>query len=193
MEVLTLRQMICILQDNISPMPFVKLSKLDVAKRELEYSARLFFLGGDPVIIHLIASAAQTILRDLSNKQGIKTFMDHFLLMIKKEKQKMVMDKLKEAQNFMKHADNDEDKILDFNPESTLFMIWESIDLYYQLAKEVTGLMMAFRLYSYLKYPDILIEEEAKRMFMNAQSDLKTDNKLQFLEFAKKFEENRTK
>lgn len=170
----------------------MKLSKLDVAKRELEFSIRLFFLSGDPIIIHLVTSAALNIIRDLCKKKGIKTFMDQFLSRVKPEKHKLVIDKLHEAQNFMKHADRDEDKLLDFNPELTDFTLWECVDLYYQLAKEVTGIMQAYRLFIYLKYPDLLEDLEAKELFEQEALKLDINSRNQFLDLAKILEERRT-
>jgi len=41
---------------------FVGLSKLDVAKRELEHAIRLFLNYGDIVVVHLAACAAEEIL-----------------------------------------------------------------------------------------------------------------------------------
>ena len=41
---------------------FINLSKLDVAKRELEHAIKLFFNHGDFVIIHLSVCASEEIL-----------------------------------------------------------------------------------------------------------------------------------
>jgi hypothetical protein len=83
------------------------ISKMDVAKRELEYSIRLFFLSGDPIIIHLISSSAQEILKDICAKESVKTYLDNIYSSIKKEYKKLISSKLKEAYNFFKHADVD--------------------------------------------------------------------------------------
>lgn len=171
----------------------MKISKLDVAKRELEHSIRLFFLSGDPIVIHLVASAAQTILRDLAKEKNIPSFLDKYMEYIKPDKRKFVKGKLSEAHNFMKHADTDANQVFDFNPESSEYVFWESIDLYYMLAREVTGLMQACRLFLYTKYADLLIAESAKKGFIEIGTKIDLNNRAQFIELATEMENKRTK
>jgi len=45
-----------------------KLSKLNVAKRQLETAIKLYFNDNDPVSIHTLACAAREILSDLNEK-----------------------------------------------------------------------------------------------------------------------------
>jgi hypothetical protein len=94
----------------------IHISKLDASKRELEYAIRLFFLSGDPIVIHLIISSSQQMLRDLCHHEGIETFMDKAMEMVKAEYKKEVKEKLVSAYNFFHHANRDPNGIKEFNP-----------------------------------------------------------------------------
>jgi hypothetical protein len=50
--------------------PTLKVSKTDVAKRQIETAIRLWFFSGDPVSIHTLAAAAHQILHDLGNLEN---------------------------------------------------------------------------------------------------------------------------
>lgn len=141
----------------------VYVSKLDAAKRELEHAIKLFFNYADFVIIHLTSSAALDVLRGLGKEAGIVSFRDELMQRIKKDKQKVVMDKLNEAYNFFKHASKDPNKIIKFNPEASTFVMWESISLYHKLSGELTGLMFAFNGWFVLRHKGFFINEEMKK------------------------------
>jgi hypothetical protein len=56
----------------------MKLSKLDVARRQLETAITLYFHESDPVSIHTLTAAAHGVLRDLSrvHEQGNRMMTD---------------------------------------------------------------------------------------------------------------------
>jgi len=172
---------------------FVNISKLDVAKRELEHSIRLFFSCGDIIVIHLVSSAAQEVLSDLGKESGTVSISTYTQKHVKKDKQEFVLRKLRQANNFFKHADKDPNELLKFNPETSEFIIWDSVNLYQSLTKEITGLMMAFRLWFFAKHSDLLIEREVKEAFKLVGAQLDTGNRPLFLELAADFEIKRLK
>lgn len=171
-------------------MSTVDLSKLDVAKRELEHAIRLFFKGGDFVVIHLVISACQDILEGIGgDKTSIRM---QILKTIKKDKQVYVMGKLKHAYNFFKHADRDANELLKFNSEASDFAMIDAISMYHSITHEITGLMMAYRLWFNIKYPDLLLKEEEKRLFTGFTDKIDVNNKTLFLQIAEHFENGRT-
>ncbi len=172
---------------------FVNISKLDVAKRELEHSIRLFFSYGDIIVIHLVASAAQRVLSDMGKESGIISTRAYIKRYVKKDKQSYVLRKFSQAYNFFKHADKDSNELLKFNPESSEFIIWDSVNLYQSLTSEITGLMMAFRLWFFTKHSDLLLEEEVKKAFELVGTQLDIGNRSSFLELATDFEIKRLK
>lgn len=172
---------------------FVNISKLDTAKRELEHSIKLFFSYGDIVVIHLVASAAQRVLSDLGKESGITSTHADVQKYVKKDKQSYVLRKFSQAYNFFKHADKDSNELLKFSPESSEFIIWDSVNLYQSLTSEITGLMMAFRLWFFTKHSDLLLEKKVKKAFKLVGIQLGTSNRALFLELATDFEIKRLK
>jgi hypothetical protein len=170
----------------------IGISKLDVAKRELEHSIKLFFLSGDPVVLHLVVSSCQQIFHDLCKHKNIDYFLKIALQMVKTEKRSLVSFKFKEAYNFFKHANRDPKKVIEFHPESNQYIIWECIDIYYSLTKETTGLMQAYRAWFYMRFSDLLLETTDKETFRKLAQDFDLDNKYQFLELALVLENKRT-
>ncbi|MBI3984769.1 MAG: hypothetical protein HY344_02390 [Candidatus Levybacteria bacterium] len=172
----------------------INVSKLDVAKRELEHAIKLFFNYGDFVIIHLSACAAEEILSGIGKASGIKSFKSQMDGYIKPEKQAFVLKKLNEPYNFFKHANSDPDKLLRFNPASSEFVIWDDIRMYQELTIEITGFMTAFRLWFYLKHKDILIAQTKEQLesFKEMSKDIDLNDRASFLEAANKLESQRT-
>lgn len=171
---------------------FTNISKLDAAKREIEHSIRLFFSYGDVVVIHLVSSASYKILSDLGRIVGITSARDQLYKRVKKGKVKYVRKKLDETYNFFKHADRDPSRLVKFSPESSEFIIWNSINIYQSLTKEITGLMMSFRVWFFLKNNDLLLKTEEKEYFKEAGNQIDINNRSLFLKTAEIFENKRT-
>lgn len=167
------------------------ISKLDAAKRELEHSIRLFFSYGDIVVIHLVSAASYSIFTGIGKTEGITSARDELYKKVKKDKIKYVQNKLDEAYNFFKHAHRDPNKLLKFFPESSEFIIWDSINIYQSLTKEITGLMMAFRLWFFLKNHGILLKTEEQEYFKEAGTQIDINNRSLFLSAAEMFENKR--
>lgn len=170
---------------------FFELSKYDVLKRELEFSIRLVFLSGDPVVQHVVATSAQNIATDLCRLKGIPTQIDDLLKSVREDMKKIVINKLHKPQNFFKHADKDADELLRFNPESTEFALWETINLYQKLTGEITGLMMAMRAYFILKNKEMFMVDENYINIINSFKDLDVNDKPKFLKLGSDAETHR--
>lgn len=173
---------------------FINISKLDVAKRELDHAIKLFFNYGDFVIIHLSICAAEEILSGIGKASGITSIKSSLKNSIKPDRQKEVMNRINAPYNFFKHADSDANKLLKFNPESSTFSIWDCINMYQKLTGEITGLMMAFRGWFYLKNKDILLAQspEQAELLNGLIENVGVEDRAFFLEAANKFESQRT-
>ncbi|MBP9669809.1 hypothetical protein KBD75_00195 [Candidatus Woesebacteria bacterium] len=166
----------------------ISLSKLDVAKRQLEHSVRLLLGSGDPTILHLIICSCQELLRGLCKEQGVKVFIDHMMESIKPEKRKEVTVAIKGPYNFMKHADRDPANIIKFYPESNEYAIWDCISMYQSLTGEVTGLMMAYRGWFFSSKPELLVDEKLQAQFSDLGKSVDPQNKRAFLDLASQLE-----
>lgn len=113
----------------------IKISKLDAAKRQLETAIRLYFNSADPISIHTLACAAHNILADLTKayKQDPMALSG---ILIKEECRVRLMRKLREPQNFFKHATEDRESTIDFNPDVNESFILDSCMQYHKITNE---------------------------------------------------------
>ncbi|MBI2070045.1 MAG: hypothetical protein HYT79_05525 [Elusimicrobia bacterium] len=92
------------------------LTKLDVAKRQLETAVTLYFNDADPVSIHTLTCASHEVLVTLNKEAGNSpTIMSDSL--INEQYKEEFRGWLKEARNFFKHADRDPKGIFTFYPD----------------------------------------------------------------------------
>ncbi|MCH7519854.1 MAG: hypothetical protein IH964_12625 [Candidatus Dadabacteria bacterium] len=144
---------------------YEEIDKLDAAKRQLIVAIRIFFERKDPIAVHTLATASQGILIDLGKVKDIKSFLIDSD-MIRPEKRKEVNLKFRQAQNYLKHADNDPETKLKYYPEFTPFFLFDACCIYEKLTgtnfAEMVGLISWF----YIKYPDLLIEGEIKKQLL---------------------------
>ena len=93
----------------------IKLSKLDVAERQLIQAIHLFFSQSDPISIHTLSEAAGQVLRDIALGHSTYSFYRQHPE-LSQTKKKELNQQLNEARNFFKHADKDANEILEFHP-----------------------------------------------------------------------------
>lgn len=134
------------------------ISKLDAAKRQLEVAIRLYFSWGDPVAIHTLAAAAFNVLIDINNHRGGNgpPIRENYLDWIKSEYLSDAKKKLKEAENFFKHADRDPDSTFPFRPQTTEFVLFDGVELYFGLTQELSPLLHTFRAWWLIQHKHLL-------------------------------------
>lgn len=135
----------------------IVISKLDAVKRQLETAIHLYFLSRDPVAIHTLASAAHKVITDLNkHKGGTPTLVEHMLSdYIKPDRVKEVRKLLYKAENFFKHADKDPEETIEFNPDASEIVLWESCIKYTELTGEQTPTLQAMNGWFLLSHPDM--------------------------------------
>lgn len=152
----------------------LKISKLNAAKRQLETAIRLYFCNGDPVSIHTVAAASYTVLRDVTEKSGADPMLikGHFLEMVKPEYKKEFLKKVNEAENFFKHADNDHQATLEFEPELTELHMIDACAQYRKLTGHEPIVFAVYRAWFTMHHPDafILADELKAACLDNADS-----------------------
>jgi len=157
----------------------IPISKLDVAKRQLETAIRLFFKEEDPVSIHTLSAAAYDILNPLCNSKGIKGFVKN-TEMIKKERRKEYSKMINSAQNFFKHGSSDKDQVYQFHYEATPFFIWDACNMYFHLTGERPKELSIFNIWFYLRDPNMLAESPNKEILIKATVEFNPSNKRKF-------------
>jgi len=119
-----------------SPVPRQRIGKLDAAQRQLRTAVKMFFDDGDDVSIRTLVAAARQILLDLLKRRGRSSrFQEGLQDLLTPEGLAVFRQAIAEPENFFKHANRDPDRELEFNPESTSFMLIECGVLH----QEITG------------------------------------------------------
>lgn len=171
---------------NNGMVPYLEISKIEVAKRQLETAIKIFLSDGDLISIHTLAEASCEILSALKKKKKLgASFIEEATgEFIRKEKREEFLKRLREAKNYFKHADRDSDEIFKFYFRYTEFVLWDSCRMYQSIAGEQTSLMFAFGLWFYSEHLNILIEGKEKELMSSCCKDLGLDprNRKEFLE-----------
>ncbi len=133
----------------------IDLSKIEVAKRQLETAVQLYFNDLDPVSIHTLTCASHEILSSLNKRaNGAPSIMsDHLILDPYKEEYRR---KLTEAKSFFKHADRDPDALLSFKPEINEYFLLDACELYEILTTEKNTHFVIYRFWFKLQNPQFL-------------------------------------
>lgn len=151
------------------------INKIDAARRQIETAITLFFYERDIVSIHTLASAAYTIIFDVAKKNGssVTTSRDIELASVKEEYKKFYIKKMKEAENFFKHADNDLHGVLSFNPSQTEFVLWDAVLDYHTIAGEMPPIFRVYYLWFTVTHHELFnFSDEKKRLQLEAHGEL---------------------
>ena len=109
----------------IDDAPSIQLGKIDVARRHLQTAINLWFAGGEPVSIHLLAYSAYEIIHAISKKRNPGRTELIFDSKVTEEQRAEFNIWLKSHANFFKHANKDGDAVIDFQPAlSELFLFF---------------------------------------------------------------------
>jgi hypothetical protein len=156
-------------------------TKLSAAQSQIDTAIELWFRDADPVSVHTLTAAARRILLDLSRHQGLPLgiFAADFVRPGCEREYKKI---LRRAETFFKHAENDPDEKLDFNPESTQFYLLDAIESFYGLTQKPTFLMNAFRFRLVLFHPAVFIADPLPTFNESFRIKLRSLEKGKFLE-----------
>jgi hypothetical protein len=144
-----------------------RVTKLDVAYRQLDQAIQLFFERRDPVAVHSLAAAAHQVLTDLGDAKGLQNFIKGNPY-IREEMRREWIRLMNEPYNFIKHADRDPDAIFEFRPAVTPVYILDALQLYQQLTGKLPHKLNVFLMWFNVSYPDTVsgpfkeIAEKAK-------------------------------
>lgn len=132
-----------------------RVTKLDVAYRQLNQAIELFFERRDPVAVHSLAAAAHQILTDLGNVKGLTNFIKNNPA-IREDKRNEWIRINNEPYNFIKHADRDPEGEFAFRPAVTPIFILDALQLYQQLTKTLPYTLNVFLIWFNAAHPDVV-------------------------------------
>lgn len=93
----------------------MKLTKAEVASRQLDTAIKLFFDAGDAVSVHTLAAASATVFADILEKAGGTSWRENIVEEHRDLTKSQVFHILRNAQKFFKHADRDPEGSLEFS------------------------------------------------------------------------------
>jgi len=146
-------------------MEMVPVTKLESAEAQLITAIKLFFEEGSDIAIHTLTRASEEILDELCAKKNLPRGMMYEGLekFIKPELHKKVIKKINEAKNYFKHAKNDTEETLAWNPKVTEYFIWDAASLHGRLVgipkiPEIIAYILWFRLH----HDDLWVESNGE-------------------------------
>ncbi len=144
------------------------MNKTEAARRQIDVAIRLLFSEEDPVAIHTLAGAAFRILRDLADKKSDSYMKKITKAMIKPGMESKFWRQWNTSTNFLKHADNDPEEMLEEIDEEANEGILFMASLYYQdLVYQLTPEMITLVGWYTAMHPEFL-REDASAAFTEA-------------------------
>ncbi|MFD1043076.1 hypothetical protein [Pseudoxanthomonas kaohsiungensis] len=137
-----------------------KLSKFEVAERQLLQAIRLFFYRGDEISIHTLAEAAAQVLYDTKEQHGggISIFRDSDR--IRPERKKEWLQHVFRSRNFFKHGDKDAGELHEFKAVFNHFSLLDAVNLYSSAKRAWVPETLVFFSWFALAYPSILNDDD---------------------------------
>jgi hypothetical protein len=153
----------------------MKVTKLEAAKRQLVTAVDLFFLSDDPISVHTLTSASAQIIDDIAKSRNFPTLTEDLLLkMVYDDKRDYVRTKLREPRNFFKHAEDDPDGELEFNPDFNDMHLFFTCSSYSLLTGERLPKLVLFEVWFSVNNPHLLLDNHPfKKAILDIQGDAK--------------------
>ena len=128
------------------------LSKLEIAKRQLEVAAQLYVDGADDLAVITLAGAAEEILGKLLRRTEQKSMADHIVELDKKltggRPFNVVSDAVNRARNALKHARDQSEDLVKIESGEAAAMFGRALLNYVRLVGQPTPVMQV----AYLKF-----------------------------------------
>jgi hypothetical protein len=135
----------------------IRVSKVEVARRQIELSIRLLFQNEDPIGIHSLAAAGFRILRDLGSVKTDSEINQYLKHIIKPGMEGKFWQSFNRAANFFKHAERDPDDMLENVQEEVNDVLILFACLYYRdIGYEWTAEMLTFVAWYIVLNPEVL-------------------------------------
>lgn len=134
----------------------MRLTKLEIAERQLGQAIRLFFDGGDDVSIHTLTAAAGDILDDLAKARGVTTFIEEIFGRIVPEDHQQLRQAMRSPQNGFKHADRDADSMVEYDRHMTVLHLYQTCVTHQRLTDVHLPETLVFEVWLHMTYPESL-------------------------------------
>ncbi len=157
-------------------------TKLDAARTQLETAIELWFRDGDPVSIHTLTAASRRITLDLAEHRKIPQGLGLFdPKLMPKGLEKDVKKLLRHPETFFKHAAEDPEATLKFNPQASEAYLFDAVNALHVLQKGATPLMAAFYYRFFLLGSIPSLDDPFPKLDENVRSSFREADKATFL------------
>ena len=160
--------------------------KLEAARRQLATAIQLWFHDVDEVSIHTLAFAAYEVIHYVSKKRGRTRDLLFDTILVKDEHRKVLNTWVKKAANFFKHADQDPDETIDFQPRVSEGFIMFAIVGLHSMGITLNRYESAFAWWFVFHSPELLTqggqELLTKSVPAHLLAEIKDFSKLEFFQ-----------
>jgi hypothetical protein len=133
--------------------PIATLTKLDVAKSQLDTAIELWFEDRDPASIHTLSCAAHEIIEELFKRKGLTGLL--FENSLPKQLRRQIREEHKMIAGFFKHADRNPNETLTFNTELSEGILMFSLVGLQMLGEPMSVSGNIFRAWMQLTHPEL--------------------------------------
>ncbi len=129
-----------------------KVTKFIAAEEQLVTAINLYFENGSQIAVHSLVRNAHEILDALCASRNLKRGILHEGVdLIRPDKRKEFFKKISEARNFFKHAKDDPEKDIEWNPDASLPYMWDACSIHQRLSGvkkpcEIISFMLWYRI-----------------------------------------------
>lgn len=160
---------------------YIRVQKLDAARRQIDTAAKLWFDDGDPVSIHTLLYAALEIVDGLYKRStGKRLLFGNAAMQSRQDLAKTAKD----WPNFFKHGREYElDRVLEFNPDANLILFSACIAGLAHLDPTPNAMQNAVATWLFFNVPGFFpVDMHKKRPPPEVLREIKRLSKKQFLE-----------
>ncbi len=145
------------------------ISRPDAASMELNVACTMYMMDENPIAIQALVGCASNLLIEYAEKKNIQNFYHDFEKTIRPEKLHEFRTAYKQAQNFVKHADSNPDKKLDFDYRKLEQQLLVACRVYQDITKTIEPPQQAFIFWYYLMHPEVINDDHRQSFIRQAQ------------------------
>lgn len=144
----------------------INVSKLDAARAQLREAIVLFFEERSPIAIHTLVLASHQVLHDYTGRSKSMIKNERAIAEYGKER----IERFNKEFNFFKHAKNDAQTLLTFDPELQTFFLADALHLYAAATGSWPHEHKVFNFWFILRRPHMVEVEVAKSAITSAHT-----------------------
>lgn len=143
------------------------IGKLESVKRQTDVAIRLFAENDDPIAVHVLASSAFRILRDLAEKDDNNFAREKFKTSINPEKENEFWAAFNKCYNFFKHSDRDPTESICFEEKVNDYLLFFVCLCWTSLKQNLTKNMICYSSWFIQRHPEMIPDNHILAPFIH--------------------------